>query len=1157
MGLLAAFAYFLLQAYLGTSAAASRVSLLLSEFLRQPVAIARLGLTGGALKLSGVKVANPGGFQHGELATVQSLVIAPDWRGLLAGRHTLRSLELHGFQVRLTKDSGGEWNFQPLARRFGGREKGPPTEFTIGRLVVDNSSLTVNDFTLDRLAVAVRNFSTRGTGNSGLLISFTDRKGNPCRLQGALRLGPEPDLDISLSAPAFNLAEMADLAGHDPALNLRPATANMMLTAGLHRGELAAELKLGVTGGDVLVKGVKIPLQGEMSCRAFYSVRDESGRLENGRLLLNDLLSLSASAKLRHAMGERAFTADIAGDGVDLRRAWGLLPAELRRGLTPSGELLLRQLQLAGDRTHGLTGGVAKLQLKQGGLARGDTAFFKGLAADLTLQTTGRGWGLDGRLKLAKGDPVMILQRLDARVSGQLSSHLRPLSLAVPYQAVVMAVPLHGRLSLNPAGVVPYLAELDMPAASLTLLNTHLASRNLRFSAGTAALSLRVIGSSPQSLQGSLTANVRDLRGSLGERKFALKRGEARAGFSRGRQGLAASGRGKLAGGIVNNQSVAADFDYRLANDRITLGQGKCLLGGIKVGFAEVSGDIPRPLVSATGRKTPLHVTVRDLRLERGDVSLAGINGNLDGNYLTGEGCRRLEGGGKVTVASMAYGVERLGNLTATLALDKSGAALKFTGAVLDGTMTGTGSFDPLAANSAVTFSLGASKISAPRLLRLAGKSAPLAMTTGLLTANLTGVYRRQAGLSCRLAAVGSGLTLVREGRTMVAGAAARLDGELSADSFLVTAGEVSAGEAVAVQFKGRLDRLYSAAREGVFSFAMTPAPVKALLGTFSNILPRSFQEANTAGRLALNGSARIRGGKFFLDGEAVLQDGLLELPGQKLTLADINGSLPFSLDLAGTAAAPPREAVRFNRENYPLLVRELRVRGGEADYRLTIGKTRFGTLELGRTTIVASAGKGFMEMVAFDTGLYGGNVRGKGFFRYRQGAEYGADFLVESVSLRELCNSIPSIRGYISGRVHGIMSLFKESSPAKGAAGFVQLWVQKGADEKMLVSKEFLQKLAGKKLKGIFFRSDQPYDRGEITAYLEEGVLTFDTLDISHTNFLGVKDLNVTVVSAQNRISLEHLLTTIKEAAARGKGAQGAEPAAEQPPQTEFKWLE
>jgi hypothetical protein len=1157
MWLLAAIAYFLLQAYLGTTAAASRVSLLLSEFLRQPVAVAGLGLTGGALKLSGVRMANPGGFQHGELATVQSLVIAPDWLGLLAGRHSLGSLELHGFRVRLTRDSGGEWNFQPLARRFSGREKGPPTEFTIGRLVVDNSSLSVNDFTLDRLAVAVRNFSTRGTGNSGLLISFTDRKGNPCRLQGAVRPGPEPDLDVSLSAPVFSLAEMADLAGHNPALNLRPATASLMLTAGLHRGELAAELKMGVTGGDVLVKGVKIPLQGELSCRAFYSVRDDSGRVENGRLLLNGLLSLSGSAKVRHAKAERVFTAEIAGDDVDLGRAWGLLPAELRRGLIPSGALRLQRLQLAGDRTHGLTGGVAELHLKQGGLAQGGTAFFKGLTADLTLKTAGRGWGLDGRLTLAKSDPVMMLQSLDARVSGQLSSRLHPLGLTVPYQAVVMAAPLHGRLSFNPAEALPYAAELDLPAASLTLLNTHLASRNLRFSAGTAALTLRVTGSSPQSVQGSLTADVRDLRGSLGERKFALMHGETRAGFSRGRQGLVASGTGKLAGGIVNDQSVAADFGYRLANGRLTLGRGTCLLGGIKVGFAEVSGDIPRPQVSAAGQKMPLNIMVRDLGLERGNVSLAGINGHLAGNYLTGQGVRRLEGGGKVTVASLAYGGESLGNLAATLAFGKSGAALKLTGAVLDGTVTGTGSLDPLAAGSAVAFSLRAGKISAPRLLRLAGRSAPLALTTGSLTADLTGDYHNNSGLRCRLAAVGSDLTLAREGRTMVAGAAASLDGELAADSFLVTAGEVATGKDVALQFKGRLDRLYSAAREGIFSFSMAPAPVNTLLGTFSNMLPRSFQEGNASGRLALNGSARISGGKVFLDGEGVLQDGLLELPGQKLILADINGSLPFSLDLAGTASAPPRETVKFDRENYPLLMRELRGRDVAADHRLTIGRTRFGTQELGRATIAARAGKGLTEMVSFDTGLYGGNVRGKGFFRYRQGAEYGADFLVDNVSLREVCNSIPSIKGYINGRVNGIMSLFKESGSAKGAAGFVQLWVHKGADEKMLVSKEFLQKLAGKKLQGFIFNFDRPYDRGEIIAYLEDGFLTFETLDISHTNFIGVKDLNVSVVSANNRISLENLLTSIKDAAARGKGAKGTEPAAAQPPQTEFKWLE
>jgi hypothetical protein len=108
-----------------------------------------------------------------------------------------------------------------------------------------------------------------------------------------------------------------------------------------------------------------------------------------------------------------------------------------------------------------------------------------------------------------------------------------------------------------------------------------------------------------------------------------------------------------------------------------------------------------------------------------------------------------------------------------------------------------------------------------------------------------------------------------------------------------------------------------------------------------------------------------------------------------------------------------------------------------------------------------------------------------------------------------------------------------------------------------MLVSKEFLQRLSGKKLKGLFFQNDRPYDRGEISAYMEEGDLTFQTLDISHTNLIGMKDLSVTVAPVQNRISLEHLLASIREAATRGKAATGGAAPGETPPDTEFKWEE
>ena len=49
------------------------------------------------------------------------------------------------------------------------------------------------------------------------------------------------------------------------------------------------------------------------------------------------------------------------------------------------------------------------------------------------------------------------------------------------------------------------------------------------------------------------------------------------------------------------------------------------------------------------------------------------------------------------------------------------------------------------------------------------------------------------------------------------------------------------------------------------------------------------------------------------------------------------------------------------------------------------------------------------------------------------------------------------------------------------------------------------------------------------------------------------MKDLSVSVAPVQNRIALDHLLGSIRDAAARGKG--GGE--ATQPVKTDLKWLE
>jgi hypothetical protein len=195
--------------------------------------------------------------------------------------------------------------------------------------------------------------------------------------------------------------------------------------------------------------------------------------------------------------------------------------------------------------------------------------------------------------------------------------------------------------------------------------------------------------------------------------------------------------------------------------------------------------------------------------------------------------------------------------------------------------------------------------------------------------------------------------------------------------------------------------------------------------------------------------------------------------------------------------------------------------------------------LNLGEVLLQISSGNGVTKIDSLRARLYEGALLGSGFVAMNKGISYRADLLINGLSLKRFCASIPKMKDYISGRLDGVISLKGGGKNLAGLVGFTDLWVHEGAGEKMLVSKDFLQKLSGKKLSGIFFSADRPYDRAEVTAVLEDGYLAFKKLDIVNTNFFGVSD---------------HLFTVSTQAADRGKDAAGATapPAAE-----EFKWQE
>ena len=366
----------------------------------------------------------------------------------------------------------------------------------------------------------------------------------------------------------------------------------------------------------------------------------------------------------------------------------------------------------------------------------------------------------------------------------------------------------------------------------------------------------------------------------------------------------------------------------------------------------------------------------------------------------------------------------------------------------------------------------------------------------------------------------------------------------------------------IAVNAAGTIENVFLPVRQGRIAFTVPDTSLAAIADSFLNILPRSLQEATIGGNVAVEGAINLQEGKMLVDGAVSLANASIDAPTEKIQITHINGLLPVSFDLAGKAAAVKiKPTSNFTRQNYETLVQQLR-RPQEKGETITIGHSSFGGLGIDSLKLQLKAANGVTEIISLDTSLYGGAMLGRGFITIQDGIFYRGDMLFNGLSLLQLCKAFPAITGYISGKVDGIVSFQGEGKKLSDITGFSELWARASADEKMLVSREFLQRLSGKKLSGFFFSSDRKYDHAGLKAGLENGYLTFDALDISNTNFLGIRDLTVTIAPGQNRIAIDHLLNSIQEATVRGKnatstGSEGDNTPAAAPPATEFKWDE
>jgi hypothetical protein len=206
-----------------------------------------------------------------------------------------------------------------------------------------------------------------------------------------------------------------------------------------------------------------------------------------------------------------------------------------------------------------------------------------------------------------------------------------------------------------------------------------------------------------------------------------------------------------------------------------------------------------------------------------------------------------------------------------------------------------------------------------------------------------------------------------------------------------------------------------------------------------------------------------------------------------------------------------------------------------DSSYHLvTIGAIRFGFPLLDSINIWIKPDGKYLNIGRFSGNIVGGNLNGSAVIDLGDLFQFKAGLLIEGLSLRELCDRIEPIRGYITGKVDGIATVKGSSEGLSRLIGKADFWTYSTEEEKTKISGEFLQKIGGASLRR--YLGDRKFDKGVMNLYLQNGYVIFRELEISNRNLFGMRDLDIKVAPLSNRISLDHLMWSITEAAYRAK---------------------
>jgi hypothetical protein len=338
--------------------------------------------------------------------------------------------------------------------------------------------------------------------------------------------------------------------------------------------------------------------------------------------------------------------------------------------------------------------------------------------------------------------------------------------------------------------------------------------------------------------------------------------------------------------------------------------------------------------------------------------------------------------------------------------------------------------------------------------------------------------------------------------------------------------------------------------RSGEFKITVPEVKAADIRESLWDVFPDSLLYVGMDGSLAADIVVQYDEASAGVSGTLALNDIVLTGENGEYTIGPVNGVAPLLYSRAQNPGVSSshvdkmseydgtRDSLKipsFEKNAFESLSTYYTQRPVENGYSLiTVGSVSYGFPLLDAIQVWVRPEGNSLHIARFSGNIFGGKLNGSAIINLADSIKYSGGFLIKDLSLTQLCDRIEPIRGYITGAVNGIAALKGEGAGVSQLIGKADFWTDSTQREKTEISREFLQKIGGPSLK--MYLGDRSFDKGIMSLYLQGGYMIFRELEISNRNFIGMKDLDIKVAPLNNRISLDHLMWSITEAAYRAE---------------------